>query len=136
LVLVCISLFYILSNSHFVAAAQLLIYVGAINVLILFAVMFMNGSEDYKDFNLWTVGNGLTALICTSLFVLLITIIPDTTWYGIIWTTRANQIIEQDLVSNGQQIGIHLATDFFLPFEFISIILLVALIGAIATARQ
>ena len=136
LVLVCISLFYILSNSHFVAAAQLLIYVGAINVLILFAVMFMNGSEDYKDFNLWTVGNGLTSLICTSLFVLLITIISNTTWYGIIWTTRANQIIEQDLVSNGQQIGIHLSTDFFLPFEFISIILLVALIGAIATARQ
>nr|QGU83865.1 NADH-plastoquinone oxidoreductase subunit 6 [Xylosma congesta]QXJ41513.1 NADH-plastoquinone oxidoreductase subunit 6 [Xylosma congesta]WCO11593.1 NADH-plastoquinone oxidoreductase subunit 6 [Xylosma congesta] len=136
LVLVCISLFYILSNSHFVAAAQLLIYVGAINVLILFAVMFMNGSEYYKDLNLWTVGNGLTSLICTSLFVLLITIIPDTTWYGILWTTRANQIIEQDLVSNGQQIGIHLSTDFFLPFEFISIILLVALIGAIATARQ
>ena len=136
LVLVCISLFYILSNSHFVAAAQLLIYVGAINVLILFAVMFMNGSEYYKDFNLWTVGNGLTSLICTSLFVLLITIISNTTWYGIIWTTRANQIIEQDLVSNGQQIGIHLSTDFFLPFEFISIILLVALIGAIATARQ
>nr|YP_009474351.1 NADH-plastoquinone oxidoreductase subunit 6 [Populus laurifolia]UFI57552.1 NADH-plastoquinone oxidoreductase subunit 6 [Populus x jrtyschensis]AVK41256.1 NADH-plastoquinone oxidoreductase subunit 6 [Populus laurifolia]QOW39282.1 NADH dehydrogenase subunit 6 [Populus laurifolia]UFI52215.1 NADH-plastoquinone oxidoreductase subunit 6 [Populus laurifolia]UFI52300.1 NADH-plastoquinone oxidoreductase subunit 6 [Populus laurifolia] len=136
LVLVCISLFYILSNSHFVAAAQLLIYVGAINVLILFAVMFMNGSEYYKDFNLWTVGNGLTSLICTSLFVLLITIISNTTWYGIIWTTRANQIIEQDLVSNGQQIGIHLSTDFFLPFELISIILLVALIGAIATARQ
>nr|YP_009764131.1 NADH dehydrogenase subunit 6 [Populus mexicana]AVK41332.1 NADH-plastoquinone oxidoreductase subunit 6 [Populus mexicana]AVK41415.1 NADH-plastoquinone oxidoreductase subunit 6 [Populus mexicana]AVK41495.1 NADH-plastoquinone oxidoreductase subunit 6 [Populus mexicana]QIS90885.1 NADH dehydrogenase subunit 6 [Populus mexicana]UFI52553.1 NADH-plastoquinone oxidoreductase subunit 6 [Populus mexicana] len=136
LVLVCISLFYILSNSHFVAAAQLLIYVGAINVLILFAVMFMNGSEYYKDFNLWTVGNGLTSLICTSLFVLLITIISNTTWYGIIWTTRANQIIEQELVSNGQQIGIHLSTDFFLPFEFISIILLVALIGAIATARQ
>uniref|UniRef100_A0A2K2AX54 Uncharacterized protein n=1 Tax=Populus trichocarpa TaxID=3694 RepID=A0A2K2AX54_POPTR len=46
-------------------------------------------------------------------FVLLITIIPDTTWYGIIWTTRANQIIEQGLASNGQQIGIHLSTDFF-----------------------
>ncbi|CAL9132159.1 unnamed protein product [Musa textilis] len=45
LVLVCISLFYIPSNSFFVAAAQLLIYVGAINVLIIFAVMFMNGSE-------------------------------------------------------------------------------------------
>ncbi|KAK8359238.1 hypothetical protein V6Z11_A04G082700 [Gossypium hirsutum] len=102
LVLVCISLFYILSNSHFVVAAQLLIYVGAINVLILFAVMFIN----------------------------------DTSWYGIIWNIRSNQIIEQDLISNSQQIGIHLATDFFLPFEFISIILLVALIGAIAVARQ
>ena len=136
LVLVCISLFYILSNSHFVAAAQLLIYVGAVNVLILFAVMFMNGSEYYKDFNLWTVGNSVTSLVCTSILVSLITTILDTSWYGIIWTTRSNQIIEQDLISNSQQIGIHLATDFFLPFEFISIILLVALIGAIAVARQ
>ncbi|KAL7602158.1 hypothetical protein Lser_V15G23205 [Lactuca serriola] len=136
LVFVCISLFYILSNSHFVAAAQLLIYVGAINVLIFFAVMFINGSEYSKDFYLCTVGDGITSVVCTSLFVSLITTIPDTLWYGIIWTTKANQIIEQDLISNSQQIGIHLSTDFFLPFEFISIILLVALIGAIVVARQ
>nr|WEG38517.1 NADH-plastoquinone oxidoreductase subunit 6 [Beesia calthifolia]WEG38601.1 NADH-plastoquinone oxidoreductase subunit 6 [Beesia calthifolia]WEG38685.1 NADH-plastoquinone oxidoreductase subunit 6 [Beesia calthifolia] len=136
LALVCTSLFHIPSNSHFVAAAQLLIYVGAINVLIVFAVMFMNGSEYYNDFRLWTVGDGVTSLVCTSIFVSLITTIPDTSWYGIIWTTRSNQIIEQDLINNGQQIGIHLSTDFFLPFELISIILLVALIGAIAMARQ
>nr|YP_010381473.1 NADH-plastoquinone oxidoreductase subunit 6 [Anemone alpina]UDH54322.1 NADH-plastoquinone oxidoreductase subunit 6 [Anemone alpina] len=136
LVLVCTSLFHIPSNSHFVAAAQLLIYVGAINVLIVFAVMFMNGSEYYKDFYLWTVGDGVTSLVCTSIFFSLITTIPDTSWYGIVWTTRSNQIIEQDLINNGQQIGIHLSTDFFLPFELISIILLVALIGAIAMARQ
>nr|YP_010213985.1 NADH-plastoquinone oxidoreductase subunit 6 [Linum narbonense]UBN07436.1 NADH-plastoquinone oxidoreductase subunit 6 [Linum narbonense] len=136
LVLVCISLFYILSNSHFVAAAQLLIYVGAINVLILFAVMFMNGAEYSKDWSLWTMGDGVTSLICTSIFVSLITIISDTSWYAIIWTTRTNQILEQDLTNNGQQIGIHLSTDFFLPFEFISIILLVTLIGAITVARQ
>lgn len=136
LVLVCISLFYILSNSYFVAAAQLLIYVGAINVLIIFAVMFMNGSEYYKDFHLWTVGDGVTSIVCTSLFISLITIILDTSWYGIIWTTKSNQIVEQDLISNSQQIGIHLSTDFFIPFEFISIILLVALIGAITVARQ
>nr|QJQ73995.1 NADH dehydrogenase subunit 6 [Schnabelia oligophylla]QVL26651.1 NADH-plastoquinone oxidoreductase subunit 6 [Schnabelia oligophylla] len=136
LVLFCISLFYILSNSYFVAAAQLLIYVGAINVLIIFAVMFMNGSEYYKDFQLWIVGDGVTSMVCTSLFISLITTIPDTSWYGIIWTTKSNHILEQDLISNSQQIGIHLATDFFLPFELISIILLVALIGAIAIARQ
>lgn len=136
LVLSCISLVYILSNSYFVAAAQLLIYVGAINVLILFAVMFMNDSEYYTDWNLWTIGHGFTALLCTSIFVCLITTILDTSWYGIIWTTKSNQIIEQDLISNSQQLGIHLSTDFFLPFEFISVILLVALIGAIAMARQ
>nr|WGC90939.1 NADH-plastoquinone oxidoreductase subunit 6 [Bupleurum dracaenoides] len=136
LVLICTSLVYILSNSHFVAAAQLLIYVGAINVLIIFAVMFMNGSEYYKDFHLWTVGDGVTSVVCTSIFVSLITTILETSWYGIIWTTKSNQIIEQDFLSNSQQIGIHLSTDFFIPFEFISIILLVALIGAISVARQ
>uniref|UniRef100_UPI0030FEB639 NADH dehydrogenase subunit 6 n=1 Tax=Zippelia begoniifolia TaxID=126646 RepID=UPI0030FEB639 len=136
LVLVCISLFYILSNSYFVAAAQLLIYVGAINVLIIFAVMFMKGSEYSNGFSLWTVGDGLTSLVCTSIFFSLTTTILDTSWYGISWTTRPNQIMEQDLLSNVQQIGIHLVTDFFLPFELISIVLLVSLIGVIAMARQ
>nr|YP_010461914.1 NADH dehydrogenase subunit I [Bistorta officinalis]UUF93783.1 NADH dehydrogenase subunit I [Bistorta officinalis] len=136
LVLVCISLFYILANSQFVASAQLLIYVGAINVLIIFAVMFINGLEYDKDFRLWTLGDGITLLVCTSIFVFLIITILNTSWYGVIWTTKLNQIIEQDLINNSQQIGIHLSTEFFLPFELISIILLVALIGAIAVARQ
>ncbi|KAL5053341.1 hypothetical protein RYX36_034023 [Vicia faba] len=76
------------TNSHFVAASQLLIYVGAINILIIFAVMFMNSSEYYQDFHLWTIGDGITLIVCT-----------NTSWYGIIWTTRPNQIIEQDLIT-------------------------------------
>nr|DBA06551.1 TPA: NADH dehydrogenase subunit G [Polyspatha paniculata] len=136
LVLVCISLFYIPANSLFVAAAQLLIYVGAVNILIIFAVMFMNVSEYSTNSPFWTIGDGITLLVCTSIFFLLITTVLDTSWYGIIWTTKSNQIIEQDLISNVQQIGIHLSTDFYLPFELISIILLVSLIGAITMARQ
>nr|YP_010443436.1 NADH-plastoquinone oxidoreductase subunit 6 [Arenaria serpyllifolia]UTE94310.1 NADH-plastoquinone oxidoreductase subunit 6 [Arenaria serpyllifolia] len=136
LTLVCISLFYILANSHFVASAQLLIYVGAINVLIIFAVMFMNGPEYDTNLCLWTVGDNVASLICASLFISLIITILNTSWYSIIWTTKLNQIIEEDLITTSQQIGIHLSTDFFLPFELISIILLVALIGAIAVARQ
>ncbi|KAM0006245.1 hypothetical protein Hdeb2414_s0001g00003921 [Helianthus debilis subsp. tardiflorus] len=80
----------ILSNSHFVAIAQLLI----------FAVMFINGSEYSKDFHLWTVGDGINSLVCTNLFVSLITTIPDTLWSRIIWTTKVNQIIGKDLISN------------------------------------
>nr|YP_009757985.1 NADH dehydrogenase subunit 6 [Cyclopogon longibracteatus]QIM61395.1 NADH dehydrogenase subunit 6 [Cyclopogon longibracteatus]QXO03050.1 NADH dehydrogenase subunit 6 [Cyclopogon comosus] len=136
LVLVCISLFYISLNSYFVAAAQFLIYVGAINVLIIFAVMFMNGSEYSKGSYLWAIGDRITSQVCTSIFFSLMAIIPETSWYGIFWTTRSNQIIEQDLISNVQQIGIHLSTDFYLPFELISIILLVSLIGAITMVRQ
>nr|YP_010293108.1 NADH-plastoquinone oxidoreductase subunit 6 [Eriocaulon australe]ULQ65389.1 NADH-plastoquinone oxidoreductase subunit 6 [Eriocaulon australe] len=136
LVLICISLFYILSNSYFIAAAQLLIYVGAINILIIFAIMFINGSEYSNNSYFFTLGNGVTSLICTTIFFSLITTIQNTSWYGIIWTTRSNQIIEQDLRNSIQQIGIHLSTDFFLPFELISIILLISLIGAITMARQ
>ncbi|KAG5515891.1 hypothetical protein RHGRI_036811 [Rhododendron griersonianum] len=98
--------------------------------------MFMNGSIYYKDFYPWTIGDGITSLICISIFVSLIITILDTLWYEIIWASRSNQILEQDLISNSQQIGIHLSTDFFLPFELISIILLIALIGAITVARQ
>ncbi|KAF7065963.1 hypothetical protein CFC21_072027 [Triticum aestivum] len=136
LVLVCISLFYFLLNSYFVAVAQLLIYVGAINVLIIFAVMFVNGSEWSKDKNYWTIGDGFTSLVCITIVFSLMTTIPDTSWYGILWTIRSNQIVEQCLINNVQQIRIHLPTDFYLPFELISIILLVSLIGAITMARQ
>ncbi|KAJ0750803.1 NAD(P)H-quinone oxidoreductase subunit 6 [Helianthus debilis subsp. tardiflorus] len=75
--------------------------------------MFINGSKYFKDFHLWTVGDVVTSVVCTSLFVSLITTIPNTLWYGIIWTTKANQITEQDLISNSQQIGIRLSIDFF-----------------------
>lgn len=68
LVLVCISLFYISLNSSFVTTAQFLIYVGAINVLIIFAVMFMNGSEYSNDSYLWTIGDRITSQICISIF--------------------------------------------------------------------
>src|SRR4051794_7018722 len=68
LVLVCISLFYFfLLNSYFVAVAQLLIYVGAINVLIIFAVMFVNGSEWSKDKNYSTIGDGFTSILCITI---------------------------------------------------------------------
>uniref|UniRef100_A0A453PWW6 NAD(P)H-quinone oxidoreductase subunit 6, chloroplastic n=1 Tax=Aegilops tauschii subsp. strangulata TaxID=200361 RepID=A0A453PWW6_AEGTS len=97
--------------------------------------MFVNGSEWSKDKNYWTIGDGFTSLVCTTIVFSLITI-PDTSWYGILWTTRSNQIVEQCLINNVQQIGIHLATDFYLPFELVSVILLASLIRAIIMARQ
>ncbi|KAL2895467.1 NAD(P)H-quinone oxidoreductase subunit 6 chloroplastic [Bienertia sinuspersici] len=59
LVLIYISLFYILANSYFVASAQLLIYVGVINIFIIFSVMFMNGPEYTKFFIGGLLGTGL-----------------------------------------------------------------------------
>ncbi|KAL4204273.1 hypothetical protein AMTRI_Chr01g131300 [Amborella trichopoda] len=84
LVLVRMSLFHILSNSYFVAVLQLLICVGAIYVLIIFAMMFMNGSEYYNNFHLWTVGDGISSIVCTSIHFSLFATILDTSWYEII----------------------------------------------------
>ena len=52
LVFVCISLLYLLLNADFVATAQILIYVGAINILIVFAVVLINKSQSFNFFHL------------------------------------------------------------------------------------
>ncbi|CAN6851877.1 unnamed protein product [Brassica oleracea] len=101
-VLVYISLLYILENSYFVASAQLLIYVEAINV-ILFTVMFMNNSEYSIDLNMWNVGNEITSPVCTTIIFSLIAMIFDRSWYMVIWTIRLNQILEQNLISNSNK---------------------------------
>ncbi|KAE9604393.1 putative NADH:ubiquinone reductase (H(+)-translocating) [Lupinus albus] len=70
MVLVFIYLFYILSNSHFVAATQLLIYMGAINTLTIFVVMLMNSEKYYprlSSFDGWKWNNGINLMACTSI---------------------------------------------------------------------
>lgn len=44
--------------------------------------------------------------------------------YELFWITKSNQILEHDLTSTNEQMKIHLSTDFFLPFELSSVILL------------
>jgi NAD(P)H-quinone oxidoreductase subunit 6 len=69
-----------LLNADFVAAAQVLIYVGAVNVLILFAIMLVNKREDFAPIaNRW-IRQGSTALVCVGLFALLSTMVLATPW--------------------------------------------------------
>lgn len=68
LVFICISVLYILLNADFLAAAQILIYVGAVNVLIVFAVMLINKSPASKFFSYWTIGDSITFISCISIF--------------------------------------------------------------------
>ncbi len=68
-------------------------------------------------------------------FFLAITI-SNTPWYKINLITESKNILEQDLTENIQKIGYFLLTEFLLPFELLSILLLVALIGAIVIARR
>lgn len=136
LVFFCISLLYFALNADFVAAAQILIYVGAINVLIVFAVMLINKPQTTKLVLSWTIGDKITFLVCLSIFCLLVTIILNTSWSTITLITESKIFLNFDFTQNVQRIGYLLLTQFLLPFELLSIVLLVALIGAIVIARR
>jgi len=120
---------YLLLNADFVAAAQVLIYVGAVNVLILFAIMLVNKREDFRIIpNAW-VRQVATAVVCVGLFALLGTMVVSTPW-TIVATTGAPA--ESSIVT----IAKHFFTDFLLPFELASVFLLMAMVGAIVLARR
>ena len=128
-VFISIAGLYILLNADFVAAAQVLIYVGAVNVLILFAIMLVNKREDFAPIaNRW-IRNASTALVCAGLFALLSTMVLATPWS--VYTGSA-VIGESSIV----QIGMHFFSDFLLPFELASVLLLMAMVGAIILARR
>ncbi len=126
-VFVSIAGLYLLLNADFVAAAQLLVYVGAINVLILFAIMLVNKQEDFVPLpNAW-VRKGLTGLVSLGLFALLSTMVLATPWSISTTTPVTNSIVI---------IGEHFFTDFLLPFELASVLLLIEMVGAIILARR
>ena len=128
LVFVSMSGMYILLNAAFVAAAQILIYVGAVNVLILFGIMLVNKRQDFTPVqNAW-LGKVATGAVCLGIFALLGTMVVATPWT----LSTATPIGDGAIVV----IGKHFFTDYLLPFELASVLLLMALIGAIVLARR
>ena len=137
-VFICVALMYLLLNADFLAAAQVLIYIGAVNVLIVFAIMLVNKPDLEQNHNV-TFGEIISALMSIALFGLLTNIIFGTSWPSLNSSSvemLPNQISTEDSVASVEIIGVHLLTDFLLPFELLSIILLLALIGAIVIARK
>jgi len=131
-----VSLLYFLLDADFVASAQILIYVGAVNVLIVFAVMLINRKQSDNNFFLfWTIGDGITAIICTSIFVFSSNVISNTSWSNIFMVVKSDKNNKLMSIDNIRRIGSELLTEFIVPFELMSIILLIALIGAITLAR-
>ncbi len=127
-VFISIAGLYILLNADFVAAAQVLIYVGAVNVLILFAIMLVNKRQEYPEFKFSKLRNIVTASVCVALFSLLTTTLTNTNWR----VQPVTFVLNSTLVV----IAKHFFYDYLLAFELASVLLLVALIGAIVLARR
>ena len=113
---------YLLLNASFVAAAQVLVYVGAVNVLILFAIMLVNKREDLAPIPGLTTRRLLSGGVCAGLFALLTRVVVTTPW------AQGPEPIGEGATI---RIGEHLFTDYLLPFELASVLLLMAMIGAI-----
>jgi len=117
---------YVLLGAPFLAGVQLLIYVGAVAVLIIFAVMLTRNvmSEETPFLNRqWGIGG----FIAVALFVLLALVGFLADW------NISSAAPPQDAVS---ELGKALLSTYVLPFEVASVVLLVALIGAIVIARE
>lgn len=120
---------FLLLGAEFVAAIQIIVYAGAIMVLFVYVIMLLNAGEEEKspDNSSIALYIGVPAITAIVAFVLLLLV-------------RRNDV--HDGVQLGQFMGgtkaiaMKLFTDFLLPFEVTSVLILIAIMGAVVLARK
>jgi NADH-quinone oxidoreductase subunit J len=129
--LLSLALLFLLLEAQFVAAAQIVVYAGAVMVLYVFVVSYIGGREQ----ELATVGPGLGAVglvLCIALFVELSIALLGSGLHAI---DTEGAKLGAGFGTPGQ-IGQLLLTKFLFPFEIASYLLLVAAVGAVVLARR
>lgn len=117
---------YVFLGADFVAAVQVLIYVGGILVLILFAVMLTHRITDVEITNR-AAGRIPALIIIGVLLYLLIQTVKETPW------VKAQEVIYE---ATAAKIGDLFLYTYLLPFELASLVLLAAMIGAVVLSRK
>tara|TARA_Y100000996_G_scaffold372844_1_gene322019 strand:+ start:51 stop:539 length:489 start_codon:yes stop_codon:yes gene_type:complete len=117
---------YIYLWADFIAGVQLLVYIGGINVLIIFGIMLTNRISSIR-LSQTNVQQGVGGVVSFWLLILISMVIAKTPWYQ---TTSAEPS------STVREVGTLLMTKYILPFEAISLLLLGALIGAALLSRE
>ena len=124
-----LAVLYLMLGAEFIAMAQMIVYAGAIMVLFVFVIMLLNaGAEKRKGSSLTSKIFGIPAII--ALFVLLCL-------SALKWFPSSDLVKFGDFSGGGAQpFGYALFTDYLLPFEVTSLLILIAIIGAIVLARK
>jgi NADH-quinone oxidoreductase subunit J len=130
LAFLCVAGVYIVLQAEFVAVVQVFVYAGGIVVLFLFVIMLVNLRDALGP--RVRVHATVSALVGVAATVLLL-YVAGTGGLKTTWSAGVNLSAQG---GNLQQIGWALYHDYLLPFEIASILLLVAMIGAIVLARQ
>jgi NADH-quinone oxidoreductase subunit J len=121
--------YYVLLDAGFLAAVQLLIYIGAIAILILFAIMLSRGlmvqHQSQRNEQWW-----IAALVALLTFVVLGVVL-----WQVDWPIVSREALAAPSVAISQ-LGQDLLGSYMIPFEVASLLLFVALVGAVILARE
>ena len=128
-VFISLSCIYITLAAPFIAAVQILIYAGAIMVLVVFVIMLLNLDDD-KPLNrlryLYAVGGGLGLILLVQTFFV---------FYAVLRAPK--QTVNTDVtVGKTLSIGTAMYTQYLLPVEIVGILLLMAVVGGVILARR
>ena len=128
---VTVAVFYLLLGAPFIAMAQITVYAGAIMVLFLFVIMLLGATDLAGEFGWQKVW------FPVSLAVILVV---EATYLLITKARPVGDVLSPaeavNTTENLQQLGIALFRDYLLPFEVVSILLLVAMVGAIVLTKK
>ncbi len=119
---------YLLAHAEFIAAIQVIVYAGAIIVLFLFVIMLLNLRRPEEAPAMPFYGQKLAGIILAGFSALIM----------IYAYTRVKLPAAKELVpglGNTEMIAKSLFTDYLLPFEVTSVLLLVAIVGAVVLAK-
>ena len=130
---------YVLLDAPFVAVIQIIVYAGAIMVLFLFVVMLLNAPHEDTDEDLIASAAGLRrnarrgvprfgAVLAVALAVEL--------WWALTKHGGESGAFPGGSVSSVKEIGRLLFTDYAFPFEVTSVLILIAMVGAVVLARR
>ncbi len=118
--------YYVLLSAGFLAVVQLMVYIGAITILILFAIMFsrrLMKSDETQNNSQWWIG----LLVSIGLFGILVGVVNAITWPVTVSEPTGDTVL---------QLGVAFLGSYLIPFIVVSILLSVTLIGAIILARE
>jgi NADH-quinone oxidoreductase subunit J len=129
-VMVSLAVLYLLLGAEFLAAAQIVVYAGAVMVLFIFVIMLLNAGTEHKSSKSPMVkwfGIPLFAIFIGILSYIVQGLLP----------TKSSPVVFGNFTQGGpQEVGRALFTSYLLPFEVTSILILIAIIGAIVLARK
>lgn len=122
---------FVLLSAEFLAVVQVLIYVGAISILVIFAIML---TRDVQHGNMPSRFHPTAVVVSSLLLIVFVLTFLSTDWN--LLPTELPVALEQVLTNTPNWLGMLLLREFVLPFEAASVLLLAAVIGALALVRE